>query len=151
MKQIIRSALVLAGAAGIAAARQPAEPNPMVVIVANGPYAGTYTARADEVVCLHAKAQKMYAASFKDFEAKGPRTFAEGGMKVDNPDAPGPKTGDLLASFGPNDKHAVEYNVIHVPVTLTMKGKGAELTGTGKTKDGVQIQVKESCVEVTTM
>ena len=41
--------------------------------------------------------------------------------------------------------------MIHVPVTLTMKGKGAELTGTGKTKDGVQIQVKASCVEVTTM
>jgi hypothetical protein len=151
MKHLIRSALVLASAAGLAAARPHAAPNPMTIVVANGPYSGTYKARADEVVCLHAKAQKMYAASFKDFNANSPRAFAEGGLKVNNPDVAGPKKGDLLAAFGTNDKRSVEYNVLDVPITMTAKGQGTELAGSGKTKDGVQIRVTASCVDVTTM
>jgi hypothetical protein len=151
MKQLVRSTLILTGAALLAAARPHAAPNPMTIVVANGPYAGTYKARADEVVCLHAKAQKMYAASFKDFNANSPRAFAEGGLKVNNPDVAGPKKGDLLAAFGTNDKRSVEYNVFDVPITMTAKGEGAELAGSGKTKDGVQIRVTASCVDVTTM
>ena len=151
MRVFLRTAILTTGISVLSAARPHAAPNPLTIVVANGPYAGTYSARADEVVCLHSKAQKMYAASYKDFNANSPRAFAEGGLKVNNPDVAGPKTGDLLAAFGTNDKRSVEYNVYNVPITMTMKGKGAELVGTGKTKDGVQIRVTASCVDVTTM
>ena len=151
MRASLRIVILAAGASMLAAARPHAAPNPMTIVVANGPFAGTYTARADEVVCLHAKAQKMYAASFKDFQANSPRAFAEGGLKVNNPDVPGPKKGDLLAAFGTSDKRTVEYNVFDAPITMTPKGQGTELAGSGKTKDGVQIRVTASCVDVTTM
>jgi len=151
MRASFRTVILAAGTAVLSAARPHAAPNPMTIVVANGPYAGTYKARADEVVCLHAKAQKMYAASFKDFNANSPRAFAEGGLKVNNPDVAGPKKGDLLAAFGTSDKRSVEYNVFDVPITMTAKGQGAELAGSGKTKDGVQIRVTASCVDVTTM
>jgi hypothetical protein len=151
MRASLRTVILAAGAVALSGARPPAAPNPLVVVVANGPYAGTYTAKAEEVICLHSKSPKMYAASFKDFEAKGPRAFAEGGIKVDNPDVAGAKTGDLHVAFGPNDKHAIEYDVYRAPITMTAKGKGADLVGSGKTKDGVQIRVTASCVEVETM
>jgi hypothetical protein len=41
--------------------------------------------------------------------------------------------------------------VTDVPITMTAKGEGAELAGSGQTKDGVQIRVTASCVDVTTM
>jgi hypothetical protein len=151
LRASLRTVILAAGASVLSAARPHAAPNPMTIVVANGPYAGTYKARADEVVCVHAKAQKMYAASFKDFNASSPRAFAEGGLKVNNPDVAGPKKGDLLASFGTKDKLSVEYNVTDVPITMIAKGEGAELAGSGKTKDGVQIRVTASCVDVTTM
>ena len=151
MRASLRNVILTAGVSVLAGARPHAAPNPMTIVVANGPYAGTYTARADEVVCLHSRAEKMYAASFKDFNANSPRAFAEGGLKVNNPDVAGPKTGDLLAAFGTNDKRSVEYNVNNAPITMVAKGKGAELVGSGKTKDGVQIRVTASCLDVTTM
>jgi hypothetical protein len=151
MRATLCTVILAAGASVLSAARPPAAPNPMTIVVANGPYAGTYKARADEVVCLHAKAQKMYAASFKDFDANSPRAFAEGGLKVNNPDVAGPKKGDLLAAFGTNHKRSVEYNVYDVPITMTTTGRGTELAGSGRTKDGVQIRVTASCVDVTTM
>jgi hypothetical protein len=151
MRASLRTLILATGAVALTAARPAAPGNPLTVVVANGPYAGTYQARAAEVVCLHAKADKSFAASFKDFNANTPRAFAEGGLRIDNPDAPGPKKGDLYVAFGTNDKKAVEYNVYGVPITMTAKGKGADLVGAGKTKEGVSIRVTASCVDVDTM
>jgi hypothetical protein len=151
MRALLRTVVLAVGVTAVSAARPPAAPNPMSIVVANGPYAGTYSARADEVVCLHSKAQKMYAASFKDFEANAPRAFAEGGLSVKNPDVAGAKKGDLYIAFGTKDKKSIEYSVSDAPITMTMKGAGADLVGSGKTKDGVQIRVTASCVDVMTM
>ena len=148
MKRFILSTLVIAGAAGLAAARMPAAPNPWTVVVGNGPYAGTYKAKADEVMCLHTKQPKMLAASFRDFDAKDARALGEGGIKVDDPDAPGPKKGDLHVAFGDDKKRSVVYDVYAVPVTITPKGKGADISGAGKTKDGVSIRITANCAEI---
>ena len=150
MKQLIRSALIVIGAIALAAARPQDPPNPLTLVISNGPFAGTYKSKGAETICMHAKAQKIYTASFKDFEAKGPKAFAEGGIKVDSPDAPGPYHGDLHAAFGDGPK-AVQYDAIRVPVTMTPKGKGADLAGEGKTKEGIQMRVTASCQDVTTM
>jgi len=147
----LRTVILAAGAIALGAARPPAAPNPLTVVVANGPYAGTYHAKADEVVCLHAKAQRMFAASFKDFDAPTARSFAEGGLKVANPDAPGAKTGQIYVAFGTKDKKAVEYDIPNAPITMTVKGKGVDLMGTAKSKDGVLIRVNASCVDISTM
>jgi len=128
MKQRTRSALILAGAASLAAARAPALPNPWTVVVSNGPFAGTYKANANEVMCFHYKEQKMLGASFRDFDAKDAHALGDGGIKIDNPDAPGPKTADLHVSFG--------------------DGKGADITGAGKTKEGVMIRITANCAEI---
>lgn len=151
MRATLRTVILVAGVTVVSAARPTAGDNPMTVVVANGPYAGTYKARADEVICLHAKKEKSLMASFKDFEAATPRTFAEGGLRIDNPDVPGPKVGDVYVAFGTKDKKAVEYYVSGVPITMTMKGKGADLVGSAKSKDGVSIRVTVNCSEVDTM
>jgi hypothetical protein len=148
MKHVVRTTLILAGAAGLAAARMPMTPNPWTVVVGNGPYAGTYKAKADEVMCLHTKSPKMLAASFRDFDAKDAKALGEGGIKVDDPDAPGPKKGDLHVAFGDDKKRSVVYDVFAVPITVTPKGKGMDISGTGKTKDGVSIRITASCAEI---
>lgn len=148
MMPLLRSTLIIAGAVALAAARPHALPNPWAVVIGNGPYAGTYKAKADEVMCFHYKSPKMLGASFKDFEANSPRSLAEGGIKVDNPDAPGPKTGDLEVAFGTNSKLSITYAVANVPITVTTKGKGADLVGAGKTKDGIQVRITASCAEI---
>jgi len=148
MKQLVRSAIILTGAASLAAGRLPAVPNPWTVVIGNGPYAGTYKAKADEVMCLHTTQPKMLAASFRDFDAKDARALGEGGIKVDDPDAPGPKKGDLHVAFGDDKKRSVVYDVYAVPITVTKKGKGADISGAGKTKDGVAIHITASCAEI---
>ncbi len=147
MKQLIRSAVVLACAAGLVAAHTPAAANPWTIVVSGGPYAGTYHAKADEVICFYAKDHDTYAATFRDFKANTPRSLAEGGIMVDKPYVAGAKKGDLHVAFGTDDKRSISYDVHAVPVTLTLKGKGADLAGVAKTKDGVSLQITASCAE----
>lgn len=151
MKQLIRTTLVIAGAASLAAARPNAAPNPWTIVVGNGPFAGTYSAKAAEVICLNAKAQKFFAASFRDFDAASARALGEGGIKVDNPDKAGPKTGDLHVAFGDDKKRSVTYDVYNVPIAFTAKGKTMELSGSGKTKDGISLKITATCNDITTM
>ncbi len=151
MRAHLRTAILAAGAVVLSAARPAAAGNPLTVVVANGPYAGTYQAKADEVICLHAKADKSFAASFKDFAANSPRAFSEGGLRISNVDAPGPKMGDLHVAFGTKDKNSIEYDVTGVPITMTTKGKGADVAGAGKTKTGVSIKVSASCTDIDKM
>ena len=151
MKQVIRSSLIIGGAIALAAARPHAAPNPWTIVVGNGPFAGSYKAKADEVICLHSKQQKMYAALFRDSEAKGARALGEGGIKVDDPDSPGPKKGDLHVAFGDDAKRSATYDVYGVPITFKMKGERAEIAGKGKTKEGISLEITASCTDVTTM
>jgi hypothetical protein len=151
MKQLLRSALILGGAVSLAAARPHAAPNPWTIVVANGPYAGTYSAKADEVICLNAKAQKFFAASFRDFTAASARALGEGGIKVDNPDVAGPKKGDLHVAFGDDKKRSITYDVFGAPISFTTKGKSMEISGAGKTKEGVSLKISATCNDITTM
>jgi hypothetical protein len=151
MKQLIRSALIVAGAVSLAAARPHDAPNPWTIVVGNGPYAGTYSAKAAEVICLNAKPQKFFAASFRDFDAASARALGEGGIKVDNPDVAGPKTGDLHVAFGDDKKRSVTYDAYHVPIAFTAKGKSMEISGAGKTKDGIGLKITATCNDITTM
>jgi hypothetical protein len=145
MKQLIRSALVLAGAAGLAAARQPAASDSLTMVVTGGPYAGTYQARADRLLCFYAKGQNAYGATFRDEKANTPRSLNLGGIAVDNPYVAGAKTGDLHATFGTDLKKSISYDIYGVPVTITLKGKGADLAGVAKTKEGVSLRITASC------
>src|ERR1700733_7981069 len=151
MKQLIRSALVLGGALSLAAARPPAAPNPWTIVVGNGPFAGTYSAKASEVICMNAKAQKLFAASFRDFKASGPKDLAEGGVRIDNPDRPGPKTGDLEVAFGSDSKRTIEYDVYNVPISFDAKGAVRQISGAGKTKEGVSLKITATCNEIVSM
>ena len=150
MKQLIRSALIIAGAVSLAAARPHYVPNPWTLVIGNGPFAGTYSAKAEEVICLDAKAQKFYAASFRDFEATGSRALQAGGIKVDNPEKAGPKTGDLTVQIGAG-KSAATYDAYNVPIAFTAKGKSMELSGAGKTKEGISLKITATCNDITTM
>jgi hypothetical protein len=151
MKQLIRSAVVLACAGGVVAAHKPVAANPLTVVVTGGPYAGTYQAKATEVICFYAKQQDTYAATFRDFKANTPRSLAEGGIMVDKPNLAGAKMGDLHVAFGTDDKRSISYDVYAVPVTMTRKGKGADLAGTAKTKEGVSLHITASCAAADTV
>lgn len=151
MQQLIRSALILGAAASLAAARPQAATNPWTIVVGNGAYAGTYSAKAKGVICLNAKPQKFFAASFRDFDAKSPRALGEGRISVDNPDVAGAKHGDLRVAFGDDKKRSIAYDVFNVPISFTAKGKVMELSGAGKTKDGVLLKITATCNDITTM
>lgn len=145
MKHLIRSALVLAGAAGLAAARPPAAPGSLTMVVTGGPYAGTYQEKAGRLMCFYAKDRNAYGATFRDEKANTPRSLNLGGIVVDNPYVAGAKTGDLHATFGTDLKKSISYDVYGVPVTITLKGKGADLAGVAKTKEGVTLRITASC------
>lgn len=152
MQHLVRTALIVAGAVAVAAARPHAAPNPWTIVVSNGPNAGTYSAKATEVICLHAKAQKFYAASFRDFTASTPHSLAEGGIKVDNPDVAGAKLGDLHVAFGTDAKRTAVYDAYGVPIAMTTKGGDKyDLVGSGKTKEGIQLKISASCADIEAM
>lgn len=151
MKHLIRSALVLASAAALAAARAPAAANSLTMVVTGGPYAGTYQARADRLMCFYAKDQNSYGATFRDEKANTPRSLAAGGIVVDRPYVAGAKVGDLHVTFGTDAKTSMSYDVYAVPVTITLKGKGADLAGAAKTKQGVSLRITASCAKSDTL
>ena len=94
-------------------------------------------------------AKKRYFATWKDFDARDAKAIAEAGINVLNPDDPGAMHGEVRIAFGDPDKKPTLYNVAQAP--LTMKGKGAEITFQGKTKDGIQLRVTAKCSDVETM
>jgi hypothetical protein len=145
MQHLIRSALVLVGAAALAAARPPAVSGSLTIVVSGGPYAGTYQPRADRLICFYAKDQNSYGATFRDEKANTPRSLNLGGIVVDKPYVAGAKTGDLHATFGTDLKKSISYDVYGVPVTIALKGKGADLAGVAKTKEGVTLRITASC------
>ena len=151
MSRLIRSILVLAGAGALAAARVQTVPNVLESVVVNGPHAGTYKPPAMEVVCMHAKKQKMHTAAWRnlDFNVHDAKAVGEAGINVTNPDEAGAKYGDVLVAFGDRDKKQIRYTVTRAPLTLTIKGQGAEITFQGKTKEGIQLRVTAKCLDVT--
>jgi hypothetical protein len=129
--------------------------NILEIVVGSGPYAGTYRAPTDEVVCLYVKKQPQFTVSYKNFSPNGAKAFAEGGMNVDNPDETGAKRGRVLITFGTSDKPRF-YDVSVPgpgtgPITLQRSGTRAEMAYQGKTKDGIPVRVTATCSDIDQM
>jgi hypothetical protein len=140
----IYRSLALVIAAGWASGASAAD-NVFTIVVANGPFAGTY--KAGNVICMHAKSQDVFSAGFKDFGTVAAKAMGEGGAEVEQPDAPGAKFGSIKVSFGPDGKQT-SYSIVHEPITLIMKGKAGHITFDGKTKKGIKLHVEAQCDSV---
>lgn len=77
--------------------------------------------------------------------------MSEGGLNLFNPDAPGAKSGDVHVVFGDPDKKALVYDLSRVPMTLKPRGKGADVAGEGRTKDGIALRINAQCNDVDEM
>ena len=141
-------ALFITGTTTLTAAAVQTPPNVLEIIVGNGPLAGTYKPPTAEVICLHAKKEKRYTAAWKDFNAHDAKAISEAGINVSNPDDAGAMHGEVRIAFGDPDKKPTVYSVDQAPLTLSMKGTGAEITLEGKTKDGIQLRVTAKCLDV---
>lgn len=144
-------ALVITSTTTLATAGVQDPPNVLEIIVRNGPLAGTYKPPTEEVICLHAKKEKRYTAAWKDFNAQDAKAISEAGINVSNPDDAGAKHGEVRIAFGDPNKKPTVYSVDQAPLTLSLKGTGAEITFEGKTKDGIQLRVTAKCLDVEKM
>jgi hypothetical protein len=136
----------------IPAIAKSGDPNPMEIVIGNGPFAGTYNSTADETICLHVKGQQ-FSASYKDIDANDPKKLSEAGINVDNPYAPGAKKGEVRISFGNPEKDPVIYDLNIVadsdgPLTVSKTNGGVTLAFHGKTKDGVTLSVTANCMDI---
>ncbi len=143
--------LAVIGATVVAGSSVYAGSNPFVVIIGNGPFAGTYNLPADQVICFHSTKQRVYTAAWKDFSPPNARAIAEVGIEVANPDVPSAKVGDVRISFGDSSKTETVYQVYREPLSLSVSGKRGDIAFQGKTKDGVRISVTVSCTGTTEM
>jgi hypothetical protein len=149
-------ALVLGALAPSRASAQKGAPNVLEVVVANGPFAGTYKAPGDEVVCMHVRKQPQFTASYRDLTPTANTVLGEAGIDISNPDAAGAKQGRVRISFGNPDKKPTVYEVIvpgsgSGPLTMSRSGARGELGFAGKTKDGIQLRVTAKCLDIEEM
>jgi hypothetical protein len=147
----VRTFLVIATCSLLTAAvGGQSAPDAIDVVVLNGPHAGTYKTPSSETICAHYKEMKWTFATWRGNEAPDPKKLSAAAIKVLNPEQPGPKHGDVQIAFGtePGKKVVADYKVTDVPVTLTTKGKGVEMSFDGKTKEGVGLRVNAKCSEV---
>jgi hypothetical protein len=151
MTHFTRVTLVFVSSYALCSAGAGAAPNVLEVVVGNGPLAGSYKPPVSEVICLHAKKQKVYSAAWKDFNAHDAKALAEAGISVSNPDEAGTKRGDVRVAFGDPDRKPTVYSVNQVPLAMTGTGKGAEIGFQGKTSDGIELRVTAKCLEVEEM
>ena len=140
MHYLVRTALAVAGASLLVGSRFQALTDGVEVVILNGPNAGTYKSTSSEVACAHFKEQKFSTASWSDTDIKDPKKMSAAGIKVDNPELAGPKKGQVEISFG---GHAMAY-LASVPVTMTVKGKGAVFVFEGTIK-GTRMKVTGTC------
>ena len=151
MSRLVRTFLMVAACSLLAAAvRAQSAPDTIEVVVLNGPHAGTYKTPSSETICAHYKAMKWTFATWRGFEAPDPGKLSAAAIKVLNPEQAGPKRGEVQIAFGtePGKKVVADYKVTDVPVTLTTKGKGAEMSFDGKTQEGVGLRVTATCSEL---
>lgn len=126
----------------------PQTENTLEIVIGNGPHAGTYKPPAESIICVHYKKEKRYTAAWKDFDAHDAKAIAEAGINVSNPDDAGAKHGEVRIAFGDPNKQPIVYSVDRVPLMMTMKGKGAEISFQGKTKDGTALRMTTKCSDI---
>jgi hypothetical protein len=136
------------GAAGALMAA-PAPSNVIIVVVFDGPFAGTFT--TTDTACLHVKDRNTLGCGWKAFaEHPKSKTLEEAGIQVDTVSAgPGARTGDVVVKFrDATGDRMDDYSVSHVPMTLTRNGSVQQLSFDGRTKSGVHMRVTGTIVEV---
>jgi hypothetical protein len=153
MPKLVRSTLLFVGATTLLAARVYAASGSLVVVVANGPLAGTYNAPAVEITCLHEKppnyATPGYGVSWRRFQGYGAKVLGQAAMEVSNTDKPGAKHGDVFIDFGDPDHNPVQYHIFNEPITFKLSAVGFTMDFDGKTKEGIRLHVTASCTDVT--
>lgn len=154
MREAVRSRNValLTIAIGLSAAAAAPPGNSIDVVIVGGAHAGSYKPPSAEIVCMEVTQQ--FAASYRDFGAHDPQKVSEAGLNILNPAEPGPKRGNVLVAFGDPDKKPVSQYAIAVPgdgggaLTFARTGKTAELSFTGKAKDGATVTVTARCTDI---
>ena len=158
--------LLVASAGVLSAARVEASVDVLEAVIANGPDAGTYRTPDSDLICMNSPKNNTYAATWTNLDEvvkdmygvqgeskKSPsKTLNSASIRVLNPNDPGAKLGDV--NVGLRDPDATKnnsYNLKSVPLTLTIKGKGAEILFQGKTKDGIELRVTAQCSEMVEM
>jgi hypothetical protein len=145
MKQTGLFTLVLALTLGFAHSAY-AEDNRLTVVVANGPFAGTYKPSPSTIICMRAKAQDVFSVAWKDFEAHG-KDIAEAGVEVQHPDQPKARVANAKIAFGGNDK-MTGYDFPRQAVVLEISGNGGKITFDGKSKEGIKVHIEAICTDV---
>ena len=153
--RLVAGVVALGALTPLVASAQKATGNILEIVVGSGPYAGTYKAPTDQVICLYVKKRPQFSVSYKNFSPNGAKALAEGGVNVDNPDDAGAKRGHVLITFG-SDKKPSFYDLTVPgagtgPITLKRSGANAELSYQGKTKDGVPVRVTATCSDIDQM
>jgi hypothetical protein len=134
---------LLTAVSAVRAAESP-DKDVSTVVIANGPFAGTYTA---EGICIRIKDRDTLGSGWKDFSTppKG-NWMMEGGIQVDYLSKPGPKSGTVILKMANgNSGKPVSYDVSGLPVTLVKSGSGGQITFDGKLPDGVRVKVTAVC------
>ncbi len=166
MPHLVRSILVVAVACILAAARAETPSDVLEAVIANGPNAGTYQTPESELICMNSPKNDIYAATWMNLDEAVKDVFGaqaenkkgnsnamhSASIRVLNPNDPAAKVGDVNVDLRNQDatKNS-SYELKSVPITLTIKGKGAELSFDGKTKDGIQLRVIAKCSEMVLM
>jgi hypothetical protein len=151
MRQVVAVTVTVAVTGIFGANPVVAGSNPFVVVVANGPFAGTHEPPSDAVICFHSAKQRVYTAAWKDFSPKTAKSISEVGIEVSNPDAAGAKLGDVRITFGDRDAHPTSYQFSQQLVSLAFSGRHGDIAFQGTTKDGIRIRLSVTCSDTSEM
>jgi hypothetical protein len=161
MTIFLRAFLVAASASALGVAALASVPAPgdnvLEVVIGSGPDAGTYKLPTSAVMCAFFKDGKNLAAIYKDFDASGLKTISDAAINVLNPDEAAPKWGSVLVAFGGRDgKRGSRYDVKVTgnsadSLSVTRKGKAADLAFQGRTKDGIALHLTAKCMDIETL
>jgi hypothetical protein len=151
-------ALVLAALAVFAATAAYAKDS-MLLVIGNGPHAGTFKleeGKGQALICGSFPGNPQLSAVWKDISAAlsgkaPPNKLTSVGFNIFNPGDAGAKKGGIIVIFGGGGKKATTYQVMvpadsKGPLNMKKNGKALALSFDGKTKDGIALQVKVDCV-----
>jgi hypothetical protein len=148
MRTLVRCVAVAAGMFALVAARTSAVNNPIIVTIANGPFAGRYQSDAADTYCMRQTKHNTLSATWQAADMKGAKAFSLAAVDVYDISGAGPKFGDVHVAFGDPQKKPLVYEVRHGPLTMTKEGKATVLAFDGKTKDGIELRVRATCATI---
>ena len=147
MSRLFRSILSVCALGALCVAQAGTTANNLVIVIANGPLAGTFKANPSNVFCLHARKQRVYSSAFKDYAAKDPGSLAEAGVEVVNPDASGEKRANIRVTFGDLNNKPTVYAIDAVSAVFNIAN--GTISAEGKTQSGIGVKVTAACANVT--